>query len=459
VSSPKRPPRRLRLCAFTMNGPSHIHHGQWARPDTRQLDYTSLDVWVELAQLLERGKFDAVFFADVVGVYESYGGTRDVAVAEGMQIPANDPALVIPAMAYGTAELAFAMTNSVLQDHPYTFARRMSTMDHITRGRIGWNIVTSYLESAARNLGYDGLPSHEERYARAAEYVDVFCKLVEESWDDDAVLRDIARRTYADPSKVHSIDHVGTYYNVGGPHLAEPSPQRTPVLFQAGSSPAGVEFAARYAEANFLAARSPAGARRHIDVVKDRAETHGRSRDDILFFQALSFVVGGTEAEARRKEAEIDEYASDDGYAALFSGVLGIDLSAYDLSSPISELERVHGEHVLKAMFDAAPDKSWTLGDVLGHIADVRIVGTPEQIADRLQEYSDVGVDGINVQYYVTPGSFVDFIDGVTPVLQERGLQQREYRPGTFREKLFDGASGPRLNERHPGARRRHVSG
>jgi FMN-dependent oxidoreductase (nitrilotriacetate monooxygenase family) len=444
---------RLRFNAFAMNCVSHIHHGQWVRPDTRQLDYARLDAWVELAQILERGRFDALFLADVVGTYDSYRGDRDVAVAEGLQIPVNDPSLLIPAMAYATTDLGFAFTHSVLQEHPFNFARRISTLDHLTEGRVAWNIVTSYLENAARNLGYGTLPSHEQRYGRADEYVEVLYKLLEGSWEDDAVLRDTERGIYADPAKIHDIDHVGDHYDVVGPHLSEPSPQRVPVLFQAGASDFGREFAARNAEAIFIAGRTPLGARAHVEDVRARAAAHGRDPQDILFYQGLSFIVGGTEEEARRKEREIDEHASDEGYAAHMGGGIGVDLSAYDLDTPISELEKTNVQGMVKSLIESAPDKAWTFGDLLRYTADLRIVGTPEQIADRLEIWAAAGVDGINVMYHTTPGSFVDFIDGVTPVLQERGLQQREYVPGTLREKLGDGRSGPRLNERHPAAR------
>jgi alkanesulfonate monooxygenase SsuD/methylene tetrahydromethanopterin reductase-like flavin-dependent oxidoreductase (luciferase family) len=183
----------LRFNAFTMNCVSHITHGLWVHPDTKQTSYTDLDTWVELAKILERGRFDAVFLADVVGVYDSYGGNRDIAVKQGLQIPVNDPSLLIPAMAQATEHLGFAFTQSILQEQPYNFARRISTLDHLTKGRVGWNIVTSYLESAGRNLGFGGLPPHAERYERAHEYVDVVYKLLEGSWEDDAVRRDIER--------------------------------------------------------------------------------------------------------------------------------------------------------------------------------------------------------------------------------------------------------------------------
>jgi long-chain alkane monooxygenase len=452
---------RLRFNAFAMNCVSHIHHGQWVRPDTRQTEYASLDPWIELAQILERGKFDALFLADVIGTYDTYRGGRDTSVVEGLQIPVNDPSLLIPVMAHQTENLGFAFTQSVLQEQPFNFARRLSTLDHLTGGRVAWNVVTSYLENAGRNLGYGGLPPHEERYDRADEYLEVVYKLLEGSWDDDAVVVDRERGIYADPAKVHDIDHTGHFYDVVGPHLSEPSPQRTPVLFQAGSSERGREFAAHNAEAVFILARNPQGARAQIEDMSTRALRHGREPGDIVYFQALSAIVGGTEEEARRKEAELDEQASEEGYAAHMAGNIGLDLSELDLEAPIDELpERFAGQSMMNGLVDAAPDKTWNFGELLRWVASVRVVGTPEQIADQLEVYAEAGVGGINLMYYTTPGSFVEFIDGVTPVLQERGLQQSEYRPGTLREKLSDGADGPRISDRHPAAtyRRQAVS-
>lgn len=448
---------RLRFNAFTMNCVSHIHHGQWRRPDTRQLDYLDLDTWVDLAKTLERGKFDAIFLADVIGTYDVYGGNRDVAVEEGLQTPVNDPSLLIPALAYATKDIGFAFTQSILQEHPFNYARRLSTLDHITNGRVGWNVVTSYLEDTGRNLGYGGLPPHDERYERADEYLDVIYKLLEASWDDDAVIKDTENGIYADPAKIHNIDHVGKYFDVVGPHVSEPSPQRTPILFQAGASTRGRAFAAKHAEAIFIAGRNPQGAKAHVDEVKQNAAQYGRNPDDILFYQGLSFVVGGTEEEARRKKAEIDEYASTRGYAAHFAGGIGIDVSQFDLDEPVGNIETNKVQGIVKGLVEAAPDKTWTFGELVRWATDTQIVGTPEQIADELQLWADAGVDGVNVMYHVTPGSFEDFVDGVIPVLQDRGLAQREYAPGTLREKLTDGASGPRLNDRHPAAGRRRA--
>ena len=444
--------KRLRLNAFSMNCVSHIQHGLWRRADSRQLEFNQLEPWIDLARLLEKGGFDSLFLADVIGMYDIYRGGAETAIREAMQVPANDPAPLIPAMANATEHLGFALTSSVLQAHPFTFARQMSTLDHLTEGRIAWNVVTSYLPNAGTNLGFGGLPPHDERYRRAEEYLEVTYKLWEGSWEEDAVLRDTARGIYADPAKIHPIDHVGEFYEVAGPHLCEPSPQRTPLLFQAGSSNRGRDFAAKHAECVFMFAslRNLRSATSMIEDVRARAVRQGRRPEDILFFQGVTPVVGGTEAEANAKEAEYLELSSTEGGLAHMSGSVGVDLGAIDLDAPLASLESDAMQGVIKGLIDSAPDKSWTFRDLVrsrasGHF----LTGTPEQIAERLEAWHEAGVDGFIIVYAVTPGTFADFIDGVVPVLRRRGLVQSAYAPGTLREKLFGQAQLP---DCHPAA-------
>lgn len=200
--------------------------GLWTHARDRSHRYTDPAHWTELARLLEAGLFDAVFLADVLGVYDVYRGSHDAALEHGVQVPLNDPLALVPIMAQATTHLGFGVTCALTYEHPYTFARRMSTLDHLTGGRMGWNIVTGYLDSAARNLGLNHQMGHDERYDLADEYLEVVYKLWEKSWDDDAVVNDKARAIYADPAKVHPINHAGRHYRVPGIHLCEPSPQR-----------------------------------------------------------------------------------------------------------------------------------------------------------------------------------------------------------------------------------------
>jgi len=444
------PPRPLHFAAFVMNTASHITHGLWRAPDGEQLRFNELDLWVDLAKRLEAGGFDAIFFADVVGLYGDYDGGWEHHAKLGLQIPSNDPLVILSALASHTEHLGLAFTAGPIQEPPFNFARRVSTLDHASNGRIAWNIVTGALENGWRNFGHDGLLAHDDRYAWADEYLDVLYKLWEGSWDDGALLADRASGVYADPSKIHKIHHVSERYRVEGPHLVAPSPQRTPLLFQAGSSPVGRDFAARNAEAQFIVSPDPEKARALIDDTRRLVEQHGRHRDDLKFFQGLSFVVGSTEEEARRKEADLEERIDIDGMIAHFGGSLGIDLGAYEADTPIDLIHTEGGQSGLAWLRESVDGRTPTLGDLTRLRArGTRIVGTPEQIADRLARWREAGVDGVNVINQVIPGSYDELIEHVFPVLRERGLARDGYAEGTLRRKLF---GSDRLPDRHPAA-------
>ena len=248
--------KEIRLNAFAMNCVAHQSPGLWTHPRDRTADYNRLPYWIDLARTLERGRFDGLFLADVLGVYDVFGGSPDAALRNATQTPVNDPLLLISAMAAVTENLGFGVTCTLSYEPPYPFARRMSTLDHLTEGRIGWNVVTGYLDSAARGAGKDKQTAHDDRYDVADEYMEVVYKLWEGSWEDDAALRDRARGIFADPSKVHRVRHEGNNYRLDAIHLSEPSPQRTPVLYQAGTSPRGRQFAAQHAECVFMSGPS-----------------------------------------------------------------------------------------------------------------------------------------------------------------------------------------------------------
>ena len=247
--------KKILLNAFNMNCIGHINHGLWTHPRDTSTRYNTIEYWTELAQLLERGLFDGLFIADIVGVYDVYQNSVDVPLKESIQLPVNDPLLLVSAMAAVTKNLGFGLTANLTYEPPYLFARRMSTLDHLSRGRVGWNIVTGYLDSAAKAMGLREQVEHDRRYDQADEYLQVLYKLWEGSWENGAVLNDPQQRIYAQPEKVHKVEHKGEFYQVEGYHLCEPSPQRTPVLFQAGSSDRGLLFAGRHARAGVGQAR------------------------------------------------------------------------------------------------------------------------------------------------------------------------------------------------------------
>jgi long-chain alkane monooxygenase len=445
--------KRIYFNAFHMNCVVHQSPGLWVRAGDQMHNYTDLDTWVELAKLLERGRFDALFLADVVGVYDVYRGNRVAALTQAAQVPVNDPALLIPAMAYATRHLGFAFTSSTLQYHPFIFARLVSTLDHLTKGRIAWNVVTSYLESAGRSLGQPGLLPHDERYDAAEEYLEVCYKLWEGSWQEDAVVKDRERGIYADPAKIWDVDHDGKYFSTHGCHLSEPSPQRTPVLYQAGGSPRGREFAARHAECVFVSGLNPAKVGESIRDTREQARRAGRNPEDILFFLYAKVITADSEAAVQRK---YDEYLGDvsyEGALALLSGWAGIDFSQYELDKPLEYVETNAVRTLMQSFIRPDSQRRWTLRDLMKQVGlgggGPLLMGTPEQLVHIFEEWVEAGVDGFNLAYMVTPGSFVDFVDGVVPVLQRRGLMQTEYQDGTLREKLM-GPGRARLREPHP---------
>lgn len=448
--------RRILVNAFDMNCPTHLVAGTWRHPESQGWRYKDLRYWTELAQLLERGHFDGLFIADVIGVYDVYRGSPAAALRAGVQIPANDPMLVVSAMANVTAQLGFGITASTSYEHPFLFARRMSTLDHLTDGRVGWNIVTSYLNSGALNVGLEAQMRHDDRYDIADEYLEVVYKLWEGSWEDDAVVLDRPGGVYADPARVHPIEHDGKFYRVPGIHMAEPSRQRTPLLYQAGASSRGRRFAAAHAEAVFITEPTAAIAARRVSDIRAGAAAAGRDPGDIRVFTGFGVITAATRAQARQKHDLYRSLTDAEGTLALWSGWLGFDLAPYELDDP---LEVVDSE-AIQSLAETFGEGAWKLRDIIDRLAlrddGPLAVGTGSEVADRIEEWIAVtGADGLNLWHAITPGSYADFAQHVVPELQRRGRYQTEYRPGTLREKLF--GRGPRLPATHPAARHRRA--
>jgi FMN-dependent oxidoreductase (nitrilotriacetate monooxygenase family) len=446
--------KKMQIYAFDMNGVGHINHGMWTHPRDRSLRYTDLDYWVDFAQTAERGKLDGIFLADIVGVYDVYKESPAATIETGAQIPVNDPLIPVSAMAYVTKHLGFGVTVNTTYEPAFLLARRMSTLDHLTKGRIGWNIVTGYLDSAARAMGFDKLPEHDARYDAAEEYLEILYKLWEGSWDDDAVQRDKTRGIFADPSKVRPVRHEGKYYRMKGIHLAEPSPQRTPLLFQAGASARGQDFAARHAECVFIASPTPQAARPTVEALRRKTEEIGRGADALRILNLITVVVARTEKEAQDKLEDYRRHASIEASLAHYSASVGIDFSKYGLDDPIEQASTNANQSALAAITKQA-SKPMTLRQIIDQMVlgsrMKPVVGSPEQIADYMQTWiEDVGIDGFNLARTVAPESLRDFVDLVVPVLQERGLFKVDYAEGPLRQKLFGGNG--RLAASHPAA-------
>jgi FMN-dependent oxidoreductase (nitrilotriacetate monooxygenase family) len=447
--------RPIRFNAFQMNTPSHQSPGLWTHPRSSSERYLTPGYWIELAQLIERGGFDAIFLADVLGVYDVYRQGPDAALRHGVQVPLNDPLALVPLIAHATTRLGIGVTAALTYEHPYTFARRISTLDHLSGGRIGWNIVTGYLDSAARNLGLDRQLGHDERYDLADEYMDVVYKLWERSWDDDAVVRDKQRGVYTEPSRVHPINHQGRYYNVPGFHLSEPSPQRTPFLYQAGASPRGARFAARHAEATFISGPSRHVVRKSVDAVRAAARAEGRDPEALLVYAQALIITGATEDEA---QARLDDYRRHiDVQAALtlLSGWTGVDFSRHHLDDTIDYIDTDAGRSALASLSAADPGRDWTVREAaefigLGGRGPI-IVGDARQVADQLESWTDdTGIDGFNLAFALPLDDMASVVEHIVPELVRRGRYRADPPGGTLREQLL--GQGPRLAPAHPGS-------
>lgn len=437
-----------------MNCIAHQSPGLWRHPKDRSMEYKEIEYWTDLAKILEEGKFDGIFIADVLGIYDVYHHSADAALRGAIQIPVNDPLQIIPAMAAVTKHLGFGLTTSISFEHPYPFARRISTLDHLTKGRLGWNIVTSYLDSGSKNIGLKTQLNHDNRYDIADEYLEVLYKLWEGSWQNDAVLRDKTQGIFADPSKVHAISHEGKYFSVPGIHLCEPSPQRTPVLYQAGASSRGQTFASQNAECIFLAAPSKAVTKKFVDGIKEKLLETGRSPNDIKIYALVSIVTDDTDEKAQKKFEEYQSYGSYDGALTLLSGWSGVDFSQYQATDHVEYIKTNAIQSLLDAYVNADPSKVWTVDEIarwnsLGGNGPV-FVGSATTVADKLQEWiEDTGIDGFNLAYILAHQSFQDTVNWIVPELQRRGVYQKEYSSGTLREKLFN--KGDYLPDNHRG--------
>ena len=458
------PKKQLILNAFAMQTPGHLNPGLFNYPGDKGREYNSIKHWISLAQKLEDAKFHTIFFADVLGGYDVYRGPAnlDPTIPGGTQFPINDPLYSIPALAAATKSIGFGVTSSTTYESPYALARKFSTVDHLSNGRVGWNIVTSYLDSAARNFGLDTQIEHDERYRIAHEYLDVTYKLWEGSWRDDAV-SNAPKGNYADPKGVRQINHKGKYFNVPGPHICEPSPQRTPFLFQAGTSTAGRKFAATHAEAIFLNGHTPELVRPSVDSIRAHAKEAGRDPQSIKIVAGVLVIVAPTDSEAQQKYEELATYGDWEGALALFGGWSGYDLSKYSDDEDFRFLESA--PPVVRSMANHWASTSpqgiiWNKKRIAEHLIiggnGAKIIESSTTVADELEKWAEVAdVDGFNLSYATVPGTFDDIIEFLIPELRRRGLVRDDYAVprGTPRENYLGVAGRKRLDETHPGAK------
>lgn len=447
--------------AFDMNCIVHQSPGLWRHPRDHARGYKRLNYWLDLAKTLERGRFDALFLADVLGVYDVYKGGPESALKGAVQVPVNDPLPLVSAMSTVTDHLGFGLTASLSFEHPYPFARRLSTLDHLTEGRVAWNIVTSYLNSGALNIGQKAQLDHDQRYDLAEEYLEVCYKLWEGSWEDHAVVNDVERGIYTDPSRVHDIHHKGRHFEVPGFHLSEPSPQRTPLLFQAGASKRGTAFAAQHAECVFVSAPSKVVLRKVVEGLRYQAELAGRDPYAIRIFNMHTVIVDETEEKARARHKDYLKYVDLESALTLFSGWTGLDMSKFPPHAPLEHVSTNAIQSAVEAYSTADPGRVWTAEEIAHWVGiggqGALTVGSTEQVADELEEWgAETDIDGFNFAYAVTPETFESIVDLLVPELTRRGRYKSHYRDGTLRHKLF--GAGDRLQAPHPGAGYRYTA-
>lgn len=426
--------RQLRLGAFMR--PISIHTAAWRYPGglpDANFNFTHLK---RFAQTLERGKFDAFFMADHLAVLNM---PMD-ALKRSATVTSFDPATLLPALAVVTERLGLIATASTTFEAPYHIARRFASLDHLSGGRAGWNVVTTSNPDAALNFGLDEHVEHGERYDRAREFVDVVTGLWD-SWDDDAFVRDAASGIFFDPEKLHVLDHKGPYLSVRGPlNVARPI-QGWPVIVQAGASDAGRQLAAETAEVIFASHGNLAEGQRFYADVKGRLDKLGRPRDHLKILPGAFVVVGDTVEEARAKRALLDSLVHYDSAIASLSIALGHDASKFDPDGPLPDIPESNASKSGRDRAIAlAKRENLTvrqLAQRLGGFSGLAFVGTPESIADEMEEWLVTeGSDGFNVMFPYLPAGLDDFVDRVVPELQRRGIFRREYEGRTLRENL-----------------------
>lgn len=424
--------RQMKLGVFLMGAGHHI--AAWRNPETPADAYEDIDFYIHVAQTAERGKLDLLFVSDALSL---------TPLSHPSELVRFEPTTLISALAVATRKIGLAATVSTTYNEPYHVARKFASIDHLSKGRAAWNIVTSYYEEEAANFGKERHPEHGERYKRADEFVEVVQKLWN-SWEEDALVRDKERGIYFDPAKLHAINHRGKYFQVKGPLNASRPVQGQPVLIQAGSSPDGMKFAGKYAEIVFTAQQNLEDARKFYREIKTLARQHGRAEDDLHVMPGVAPIIGKNREDALAKYEQLQALIpADIGLAFLSDYLGGIDFSKFDLDGPLPErIPETNGNQSRRALIiELARREKLTIRQLYQRIAGARghrmIFGSPEEIADQLEDwFRQRAADGYNLMFPYFPGLLEEFVDKVIPILQSRGLFRTAYTGSTLREHL-----------------------
>lgn len=441
------------LATFIHN--SGAHPGGWRYPEQGPVDQHDIDHYVHLVQKAEEGKFHVYFSGDSQGYPHIKGRDAFSATDYAGKL---EPSTMLGALSVLTKHIGLVATMSTTFNEPYAVARRFASLDHISKGRIGWNVVTSTSSIEARNFGFDKIMDHDRRYERAEEFVDVVRHLWD-SWDDDAVLRDAKNGKYFDPDKVHQLNHDGEFFKVAGPLNVGRPPQGHPVIVQAGGSPPGRALAARTADLIFTAQNNLQGAQDFYRDMKGRAESYGRDPQSLKVIPSVQFIIGDTEENAHRKKDELLALIPEALALQTLQTQLGTDLTGYSVDDRLPPIPKTEGgQWVQEQIVEMARKDDLRIGELARRVvvsrASLALAGTPEQIADFCASWYENGAaDGFSISPNYLPGNLNEFVDEVVPILQSRGLFRTDYKEGTLRDNL--GLARPSScfsTDRNPGA-------
>ncbi|POR48650.1 LLM class flavin-dependent oxidoreductase [Bosea psychrotolerans] len=436
--------RQMRLVAFLKAGPTCHHHGMWRHPETDN-GFLEPDWYEHIARVLEKGCFDGLFFADVLGIYDYYNRSFATMVGKGGALSLLDPLPILAMMARVTRHIGLGATLSTTFHNPYQIARTLGTLDILSKGRMAWNVVTSASNLEARNFGFEAIPGREERYGRADEVLEA-CMALWQSWDEGALVIDKETGRFADPAKLHYADYRGEWVRTRGPLTVPRSPQGHPVIMQAGSSGPGKAFAARWAEMIFTLQHTAQDMRRFRSEMRAAIEAAGRDPDHCAVLPSVDPIIGETVSIAREKQDFVNSLVDPELGMALMSSHIGTDLSRFPIDQPVVDLPLEEGSRgSFEVILQGTRAEGLTLGEAAKRFATSelapQIVGTPVQVADQLEAmFTSEACDGFILTPTVSPGTWEQFSRAVVPILQKRGLMRSSYEGATLRENLRAGA-------------------
>ncbi|CCH43279.1 putative monooxygenase [Wickerhamomyces ciferrii] len=430
----------------------------WKDPEDTSREFSSsIEPWIKLAKLAESGKFHSIFFIDHLSWFDVYGSSHESSARTGINVSRIDPTAALSALSLVTDNIGFGVTVSSVSEHPYHFARRLSSLDILTNGRVGWNIVASYLPSVGPSLlNGEPLPEHDERYNKTQEFTDAVYSLLLSSWRDDALVYDKINKIYANPDAIRPIDHKGQYYNIQAPHITEPTRQRFPLIIQAGSSPRGKLFAAENAELIYIHNT----AKTHDDIadIRHAAQKYfGRDPSSLKFIISVTVYVDKTHEDALKQEQLVKDLQDEESAFVYFGGKSNIDVKPFEYDEPITFKGKVNGVSEtadnLTNSDKSKPNNSKRQLYETQLRKKSKYVGTASEVADLLEEaIKETGADGLNFQQTSFPSGLEQIVELLIPELQKRGLAQTEYtsQKGTFRENFFGNKGQTFVSKDHP---------